>query len=264
MHNESSRSSNSSSSSGGRSSSGCRQLGRLWGVSVVFPLLKQLLLLQQQGTHSAALNLLLVLLLRGQVWDKNYCEEKAKEKALLLGVEHLLHLLPKPRENSKSPPLPACGYRQQLQQRAFKHDFEREVSRTKMVTLQTPRMQRGGFWCYICECLCKDSQAYLDPISGRNHNQLLGMGMRVERVPLARVKAKLQAARQTAGAGLEPQTQRQKWMRLEEKEVSDEDGGNIVRQGDLGMFVRGAALLQHELQQEMLQLEKDLFRPPGP
>ena len=48
----------------------------------------------------------------------------------------------------------------------------------------------------------------------------------------------------------------------EEKEVSDEDGGNIVRQGDLGMIVRGAALLQHGLQREMLQLGKDLFSPP--
>ena len=48
----------------------------------------------------------------------------------------------------------------------------------------------------------------------------------------------------------------------EEKAVSDEEGCKIVRQGDLGMLVRGAALLQHELQQEMLQLGKDLFRPP--
>ncbi|CDI77950.1 hypothetical protein, conserved, partial [Eimeria acervulina] len=181
MHSESSRSSNSSSSSGGRSSSsnsgrrsssGCRQLGLLWGVLVVFPL-QQLLLLQQHGTHSAALNLLLVLLTLVQVWDNDYYEEKAKEKASLLGVESLLELLPKPREKPKPPPLPPCGYRQQLQQLTFKLNFEREASRTKMVTLQSPRMQQGGFWCDICEWLCKDSQAYLDHISGCNHNQLL-------------------------------------------------------------------------------------------
>ena len=41
-----------------------------------------------------------------------------------------------------------------------------------------------------------------------------GMSMRVERVPLARVKAKLQAARQTAGTWLDPQTQRQRRMRV--------------------------------------------------
>ncbi|XP_022591521.2 uncharacterized protein LOC34618622, partial [Cyclospora cayetanensis] len=129
-----------------------------------------------------------------RVWDKEYYEVKAKEKALS-GAESFLDLLPKPREKPKPPPLPPCGYRQQLQQRTFKLDFEREVGRTKMVTLQTPRMQQGGFWCDICECLCKDSQAYLDHINGRNHNRILGMSMRVERVPLARVKAKLQAAR---------------------------------------------------------------------
>ena len=111
----------------------------------VFPLLQQLLLLQQHGTHSAALNLLLVLLLLVQVWDNDYYEEKAKEKASLLGVESFLDLLPKPREKPKPPPLPPCGYRQQLQQRTFKLDFEREASRTKMVTLQSPRMQQGGY-----------------------------------------------------------------------------------------------------------------------
>lgn len=31
------------------------------------------------------------------------------------------------------------------------------------------------FWCDICECLCKDSQAYLDHINGRNHNRILGI-----------------------------------------------------------------------------------------
>ena len=48
----------------------------------------------------------------------------------------------------------------------------------------------------------------------------------------------------------------------EDKEVSEEDIGKIARQGDLGGLVRRAALLQHELQQEMLLLGKDLFRPP--
>ena len=48
----------------------------------------------------------------------------------------------------------------------------------------------------------------------------------------------------------------------EDKEVSEEDIGKIARRGDLGGLVRRAAVLQHELQQEMLQLGKDLFRPP--
>lgn len=79
-----------------------------------------------------------------QVWDKEYYEAKAKEKAAAAGADEFLDLLPKPREKPKPPPLPPCGYRQQLQQRTFQLDFEREVGKTKMVTLQTPRMQQGG------------------------------------------------------------------------------------------------------------------------
>ncbi|KAL8440533.1 hypothetical protein Efla_003204 [Eimeria flavescens] len=138
-----------------------------------------------------------------KVWDKEYYEAKAKEKAAAAGADEFMDLLPKPREKPKPPPLPPCGYRQQLKQRTFQLDFEREVGKTKMVTLQTPRMQQGGFWCDICECLCKDSQSYLDHINGRNHNRILGMSMRVERVPLPRVKAKLQAARRELAAEAE-------------------------------------------------------------
>ncbi|KAL8274602.1 hypothetical protein Esti_001505 [Eimeria stiedai] len=138
-----------------------------------------------------------------KVWDKEYYEAKAKVKAAAAGGEEFMDLLPKPREKPKPPPLPPSGYRQQLKQRTFQLDFEREVGKTKMVTLQTPRMQQGGFWCDICECLCKDSQSYLDHINGRNHNRILGMSMRVERVPLPRVKAKLQAARRELVADTE-------------------------------------------------------------
>ena len=45
----------------------------------------------------------------------------------------------------------------------------------------------------------------------------------------------------------------------EDMEVSEEDIGKTVRQEDLGRLVHRAALLHHELQQEMLQLRKDLF-----
>ncbi|CDJ36092.1 uncharacterized protein EMH_0007420 [Eimeria mitis] len=166
-----------------------------------------------------------------RVWDKEYYEEKAKEKASLLGVDSFLDLLPKPREKPKPPPLPPCGYRQLLQRRTFKLDFEREVGRTKIVTLQTPRMQQGGFWCDICECLCKDSQAYLDHINGRNHNRLLGMSMRVERVPLAQVKAKLQAARQIVGVGgesLNPKTKAEAPVKQQPQQSQGGGSGALV------------------------------------
>ena len=66
---------------------------------------------------------------------------------------------------------------------------------------------RGFFICcstYCCRC----------SLLLRRWCMYTGMSIRVERVPLARIKAKLQAARQTAGTGLEPQTQRQRRMRV--------------------------------------------------
>ena len=66
---------------------------------------------------------------------------------------------------------------------------------------------RGFFICcstYCCRC----------SLLLRRRCMYTRMSMRVDRVPLARVKAKLQAARQTMGTGLEPQTQSQKRMRV--------------------------------------------------
>lgn len=74
-----------------------------------------------------------------QVWDKAFYEAKAKDKDA-----DLLDLLPKPRQKPQPPPLPPSGQRHQLKQREFQIDLEREVGRTKVVTLQTPKMQQGG------------------------------------------------------------------------------------------------------------------------
>ncbi|CDJ57932.1 C2H2-type zinc finger-containing protein, related [Eimeria maxima] len=176
-----------------------------------------------------------------KVWDKEFYEEKAKEKAASLGVDSFLDLLPKPREKPKPPPLPPCGYRQLLQRRTFKIDFAREVGRTKIVTLQTPRMQQGGFWCDICECLCKDSQAYLDHINGRNHNRLLGMSMRVERVSLARVKAALQAERLALEAGGE-QLNPKITVDAPLKQHQPGGGGSQGAAGGIGSLPTGGAI----------------------
>ncbi|CDI81415.1 U1 like C2H2 zinc finger, related, related [Eimeria acervulina] len=97
-------------------------------------------------------------------------------------------------------------------------------------------------WCGICECLCKDSQAYLDHINGRNHNQLLGMSICVERVPLARVKAKLQAPRQAAGTGLEPPNPKTKAdARAQQQQQQQQQGGGAQgTSGGFGVLAGGA------------------------
>ena len=39
-----------------------------------------------------------------------------------------------------------------------------------------------GYWCDVCQCLLKDSMAYLDHINGKKHQRALGYSMRTERV----------------------------------------------------------------------------------
>lgn len=53
-----------------------------------------------------------------------------------------------------------------------------------------------GFWCETCKCLLKDSSSYLDHINGKKHQRNLGFSMRVERVGLDAVKARIAALKQ--------------------------------------------------------------------
>ena len=52
------------------------------------------------------------------------------------------------------------------------------------------------FYCKTCEVNLKDSQAYIDHINGKSHNNRLGMSMVVERVGVDRVRDKLQQLKQ--------------------------------------------------------------------
>jgi U4/U6.U5 tri-snRNP component SNU23 len=53
-----------------------------------------------------------------------------------------------------------------------------------------------GYWCEVCKCLLKDSSSYLDHINGKRHQKNLGFSMRVERVGLDAVKARIAALKQ--------------------------------------------------------------------
>ena len=47
-------------------------------------------------------------------------------------------------------------------------NLERDLGKTSVVSAITPLEQRGGFYCETCQCLLKDSLAYLDHINGKN------------------------------------------------------------------------------------------------
>lgn len=86
--------------------------------------------------------------------------------------------------------------RRHLEQRKELLDLEVDLGKSKIVTTHTPKQQKGGYWCDVCDCLIKDSQAYLDHINGKKHNRELGMTMKVERVGVDRIKERLNKIKQ--------------------------------------------------------------------
>ncbi|KAF8822758.1 hypothetical protein IE077_004420 [Cardiosporidium cionae] len=122
-----------------------------------------------------------------KMWDREFFSKRATEKKKDEDDDDL-NLLPAPR---KEKVYPAAHLRKPLQSRPEIINLEKELGKSKVVTAQTPKMYQGGYWCEVCECLIKDSQAYLDHINGKKHNRLLGMTMRVEHVSVDTVKKKL-------------------------------------------------------------------------
>merc|ERR1712190_16906 len=74
------------------------------------------------------------------------------------------------------------------------------LGQSRVVTQHTIKPMQGGYWCSVCECLIKDSSAYLEHVNGRRHNRNLGMNMKVEKIGVDRVKEKLKAMKKTPEA----------------------------------------------------------------
>lgn len=98
-------------------------------------------------------------------------------------------------------------------QRAFvrarqgKLDLESNVGKTQIVTAAAIEAGVGaGYWCEVCSCTLKDSNAYLDHINGKKHQRALGFSMRVERVAPEAVKSKLEALKRKLAGGASSST----------------------------------------------------------
>lgn len=133
-----------------------------------------------------------------KVWDKEYYAKRAVARQYEDGQdfddEEFLDEGKSRKKARKEAPPPS--ERRALEQRKEAVELDTELGKSKIVTNHTPKQQQGGYWCDVCECLIKDSQAYLDHINGKRHNRLLGMTMRVERVDVNRIKERLSEIKQ--------------------------------------------------------------------
>jgi U4/U6.U5 tri-snRNP component SNU23 len=108
-----------------------------------------------------------------RVWDKDFFKSKY-ESSSSSGAKRLV-----------------TGEAESLKHRSEDVGIDQKVSERKLVTNFTAKAQQGGFFCETCDCVLKDSRAYLDHINGRSHNRLLGKSMNVEKVTVERVIAKM-------------------------------------------------------------------------
>jgi U4/U6.U5 tri-snRNP component SNU23 len=73
-------------------------------------------------------------------------------------------------------------------------DLAKHVGKTMVVEgADGDKSKQGGWYCETCDCVLRDSMAWLDHINGKKHQRALGMNMRVERSTLPQVQAKLAA-----------------------------------------------------------------------
>lgn len=148
-----------------------------------------------------------------RTWDKELYEKKAKERSLgedeyavgddgdgeeRNGTSIKKHAGEEIKEEFLAAEAGAAGpmgsERAFIRARSGKIDLDSDVGKTKIVTAAAMEAGVGaGYWCEVCACLLKDSNAYLDHINGKKHQKALGFSMRVERVGTDVVKNKLDA-----------------------------------------------------------------------
>jgi U4/U6.U5 tri-snRNP component SNU23 len=95
--------------------------------------------------------------------------------------------------------------RAKLSARDGRIDLAARLNKSQLQSAAAPLSQQAGFYCDVCDCVLKDSLAYLDHINGKWHNRALGTNMEVEQSTVEQVRARLAAAkaRRRNGGGAE-------------------------------------------------------------
>lgn len=145
-----------------------------------------------------------------KVWDKDKFIERAKNN-IMFGPERI------GRRKDPVIPLPA-SQRTFLKQRTQDLALDKNLGKSMVVTQHTIKPMQGGYWCSVCECLIKDSAAWLEHINGRRHNRNLGMNMKVEKIGIDKVREKLKAMRKHTEGEVETEDIAARIQALEEEQ----------------------------------------------
>ncbi|KAJ3133276.1 hypothetical protein HK100_004537 [Physocladia obscura] len=116
-----------------------------------------------------------------RTWDKAEYSQKARERE-----ENASKNLRSNKDHKNDAP------EQLLKQREGAIDFEAKINKTVVVQSGSADHQ-PGFFCSICNILCKDNINYLDHLNGVKHQRNLGQSMKVERSTADQVKARIEA-----------------------------------------------------------------------
>ncbi|KAG0004811.1 zinc finger, matrin-type 2 [Entomortierella chlamydospora] len=130
-------------------------------------------------------------------WDMEEMERRAKERAQRekeLREEDELRALGKSgKKKTKTAPTEEAI----AAERSERLVLESAVGKTQVVQ-GGPAGRAPGFYCKVCDCVLKDSKAYMDHRNGRNHLKNMGVDTKAVREDVSDVIAKLESMKRKA------------------------------------------------------------------
>ena len=84
-----------------------------------------------------------------------------------------IKVVPKPEESKIEKKYPTVDERSYLKSHLQdKLNLDKNISKSVIVTNQSPKEEQGGYYCKSCDCTLKDSTSYLDHINGKKRKIL--------------------------------------------------------------------------------------------
>mmetsp|Transcript_10056 Transcript_10056/g.30084 ORF Transcript_10056/g.30084 Transcript_10056/m.30084 type:complete len:233 (-) Transcript_10056:25-723(-) len=134
-----------------------------------------------------------------RTWDVDKYEQKAKDREEYgdehvdgTGEDQVIRNRQEFKPAEEGAAGPAGSKRSWLKHREKTFGFEKQAGSTKVLTEPEVQKRATGWYCDVCECLLRDSAAYLDHVNGKKHQRKLGYSMRTERVCVDVVRARLE------------------------------------------------------------------------